>query len=125
MNTPIESRPTAHVSDTIPPLFAALSDPSRLAIVERLISEGEKTAGELAEPFSVSAPAISRHLGVLEKAGLIERRVDRQWRRFRVRPDAIEAIDDWVRRQRRFWDKSFDRLERLISEQPDEESSDE
>ena len=99
------------------PLFSALSDPSRLAIVERLISEGEKTAGELAEPFSVSAPAISRHLGVLERAGLIERRVDRQWRKFRVRRDAIHAIDDWVSRQRRFWDASLDRLERLVSEE--------
>ena len=125
MRLPVDSGEPTHGSETIPPLFAALSDPSRLAIVERLISEGEKTAGELAEPFSVSAPAISRHLGVLEKAGLIERRIDRQWRRFRVRPDAIEAIDDWVRRQRRFWDKSFDRLERLVSEQPDEEPSDE
>ena len=109
----------------MPPLFAALSDPSRLAIVERLISEGEKTAGELAEPFAVSAPAISRHLGVLEKAGVIERRVDRQWRRFRVRRDAIDAIDDWVRRQRRFWETSFDRLERLVSEAPDEGVSNE
>ena len=109
----------------MPPLFAALSDPSRLAIVERLISEGEKTAGELAEPFAVSAPAISRHLGVLEKAGVIERRVDRQWRRFRVRRDAIDAIDDWVRRQRRFRETSFDRLERLVSEAPDEGVSNE
>jgi len=100
----------------VSPLFAALSDPSRLAIVERLICEGEKTAGELAQPFDVSAPAISRHLGVLERAGMIERRVDRQWRRFRVRPDAIAAIDDWVSRQRRFWETSFDRLDRLIAD---------
>lgn len=97
-------------------LFAALSDPSRLAIVERLISEGEKTAGELAKPFEVSAPAISRHLGVLEKAGVIERRVDRQWRRFRVRGDAIDAIDHWVSRQRLFWETSFDRLERMVAD---------
>ena len=97
-------------------LFAALSDPSRLTIVERLMREGEKTAGELAEPFAISAPAISRHLGVLEKAGLIERRVERQWRKFRVRPDAIVAIDDWVTRQRQFWEASFDRLEKLIAD---------
>ncbi len=98
-------------------LFAALSDPSRLTIVERLMREGEKTAGELAEPFAISAPAISRHLGVLEKAGLIERRVERQWRKFRVRPDAIVAIDDWVTRQRQFWEASFDRLEKLIADE--------
>ncbi len=102
---------------TIPALFSALSDPSRLAIVERLMQEGEKTAGELAEPFAISAPAISRHLGVLERAGLIERRVERQWRRFRVRPEAIDAIDDWLSRQRKFWQASFDRLERLISDE--------
>lgn len=105
-----------HGAGSVPALFSALSDPSRLAIVERLIGEGEKTAGELAEPFNISAPAISRHLSVLERAGMIERRVDRQWRRFRVRPDAIVAIEDWVTRQRRFWDASFDRLERLIAD---------
>ncbi len=103
----------------IPPLFAALSDPSRLAIVERLICEGEKTAGELAEPFNVSAPAISRHLGVLERAGIIDRRIDRQWRKFRVRPDAIVAIENWVSRQRRFWETSFERLDRMIAEESD------
>jgi DNA-binding transcriptional ArsR family regulator len=103
--------------DTVPALFSALADPSRLAIVERLIRDGEKTAGELAEPFAISAPAISRHLGVLERAGLIERRVERQWRRFRVRPEAIDTIDDWLSRQRRFWQASFDRLERVLSDE--------
>lgn len=105
--------------ETMPALFSALADPSRLAIVERLIRDGEKTAGELAEPFAISAPAISRHLGVLERAGLIERRVERQWRRFRVRPEAIDAIDDWLSRQRRFWQASFDRLEQVLAEDDD------
>jgi len=105
--------------ETMPALFSALADPSRLAIVERLIRDGEKTAGELAEPFAISAPAISRHLGVLERAGLIERRVERQWRRFRVRPEAIDAIDDWLSRQRRFWQASFDRLEQVLAEDAD------
>ena len=105
--------------EAIPALFSALSDPSRLAIVERLIRDGEKTAGELAEPFAISAPAISRHLSVLERAGLIERRVERQWRRFRVRSEAIEAIDDWLSRQRKFWQASFDRLERMIADDED------
>lgn len=100
----------------MPALFSALADPSRLAIVERLIRDGEKTAGELAEPFAISAPAISRHLSVLERAGLIERRVERQWRRFRVRQEAIDTLDDWLSRQRRFWQASFDRLERLVAE---------
>ncbi len=105
--------------EIMPALFSALADPSRLAIVERLIRDGEKTAGELAEPFAISAPAISRHLGVLERAGLIERRVERQWRRFRVRPEAIDAIDDWLSRQRRFWQASFDRLEQVLAEDDD------
>ena len=61
-------------------VFGALSDPTRLAIVERLLIEGERTAGEIAEPFAVSKPAISKHLKVLEEAGLMERRVHRQWR---------------------------------------------
>lgn len=100
----------------MPALFSALADPSRLAIVERLIRDGEKTAGELAEPFAISAPAISRHLSVLERAGVIERRVERQWRRFRVRQEAIDTLDDWLSRQRRFWQASFDRLERLVAE---------
>ncbi len=105
--------------EIMPALFSALADPSRLAIVERLIRDGEKTAGELAEPFAISAPAISRHLGVLERAGLIERRVERQWHRFRVRPEAIDAIDDWLSRQRRFWQASFDRLEQVLAEDDD------
>ena len=71
---------------SLPAVFGALSDPTRLAIVERLLSEGERSAGEIAAPFTMSKPAISKHLRVLEKAGLIERRVERQWRIVRVRP---------------------------------------
>jgi DNA-binding transcriptional ArsR family regulator len=115
MMNSIETRD--HGAGSVPALFSALSDPSRLAIVERLISDGEKTAGELAEPFEISAPAISRHLSVLERAGVIERRVEKQWRKFRIRPDAITAIEDWVTRQRRFWEASFDRLEWVIAEE--------
>ena len=98
-------------------VFAALSDPHRLAMVERLVAEGEKTVGELAEPFGISGPAISRHLSVLEGAGLIERRVDRQWRVCRVRREALGAVESWVERQRRFWNASIDRLARHLEEQ--------
>ncbi len=104
-------------------VFAALSDPHRLAIFERLTSEGEKTVGELAEPFAISGPAISRHIAVLETAGLIERRVERQWRVCRVREEALAAVEDWVSRQRRFWNVSFDRLERHLQEQQRENGS--
>ncbi len=96
--------------------FAALADPTRIAIVERLAREGDRTAGELAEPFAISKPAISRHLAVLERAGLIERKVDRQWRRISIRPQALSGLADWIDTQRRFWSGSLDRLERLLEE---------
>ena len=101
----------------LPAIFGALADPTRLAIVERLLQEGERSAGESAEPFAMSKPAISKHLRVLERAGLIERRVERQWRVCRVRPEAIRAVDDWMKRYRAFWEGSFDRLEKMLSAQ--------
>jgi DNA-binding transcriptional ArsR family regulator len=107
----VSARPLAAV-------FGALSDPTRLAIVERLLSEGERTAGEIAKPFAMSKPAISKHLKVLEDAGLIERRVHRQWRLCRARPETIKIIDDWMSRHRAFWEASFDRLGRLIETRP-------
>ena len=105
----------------LPAVFGALSDPTRLAIVERLLREGERTAGEIAEPFTMSKPAISKHLKVLEDAGLIERRVRRQWRVCRARPEAIKTIDDWMSTYRAFWDASFDRLGKLIDVQSSED----
>jgi DNA-binding transcriptional ArsR family regulator len=102
--------------------FAALSDPHRLAIVERLIAEGEKTVGELAAPFEISGPAISRHLSVLESAGLIERRVERQWRICRIRQEALRAVEDWVERQRRFWNASLGRLEQHLEQSAEKEN---
>ena len=108
----------------LPALFGALADPHRLAIVETLAAEGEKTVGELATPFEISAPAISRHLAVLESAGVIERRVDRQWRVCRIRSDALAAVEGWVEKQRRFWNASLDRLERMLAEGPDAKTTD-
>lgn len=97
-------------------VFGALADPTRLAIVERLLAEGERSAGEIAAPFAMSKPAISKHLRVLEGAGLIERRVDRQWRVCRVRPEAIRAVDEWTARYRSFWQGSFERLEEILGQ---------
>ncbi len=97
-------------------VFGALADPIRLSIFERLVHDGEVTAGKVAEPYDVSLPAISRHLGVLERAGLIERRVERQWRVCRPRPEAVTAAADWLERQRAFWNESLDRLERLLAD---------
>ena len=100
---------------TLDDLFGALADPTRRAIVERLLAEGELAVSDIAEPFAISAPAVSRHLQVLDRAGLIERRVDRQWRRVRIRGDALAPIESWLTAQRRFWTAALDRLEALAA----------
>jgi DNA-binding transcriptional ArsR family regulator len=105
---------------TAPPLdtlFAALADPTRRAIIERLLAKGEMSVGDVAEPFAITHPAISRHLNVLERAGLIERRVQRQWRMVRVKPDALVAVETWLARQRRHWESALDRLEAVAAAQ--------
>lgn len=89
--------------------FAALADPTRRAILARLVS-GEATVNQLAEPFAISLPAVSRHLKVLERASLILRTRDGQHRRCRLNPVALDQAADWLAFQRRFWDESFDRL---------------
>jgi len=96
-------------------LFAALADPTRRAIIERLLASGELSVGDVAAPFKISTPAISRHLQVLERAGLIERRVERQWRFVRVRADALAPVETWLTRQRRHWSSALDRLEALAA----------
>ena len=99
----------------LPAVFGALADPTRLAIVERLLREGERSAGEIAAPFAISKPAISKHLRVLEDAGLIERRIDRQWRVCRAKPEAFQAVVAWMQRYRAFWDGSLARLEEILN----------
>jgi DNA-binding transcriptional ArsR family regulator len=96
-------------------LFAALADPTRRAIIERLLAAGELSVNDVAARFAISTPAISRHLQVLERAGLIQRRVDRQWRFVRVRPDALEPVENWLSRQRRHWTAALDRIEALAA----------
>jgi DNA-binding transcriptional ArsR family regulator len=95
--------------DRLSTTFAALADPTRRAILARL-AMGETTVGELAKPFPVSAPAISRHLRVLEGAGLIERQVDAQWRLCRLKGRPLREARDWLDDYRRFWEESLDRL---------------
>jgi DNA-binding transcriptional ArsR family regulator len=98
------------VEDPLSTCFAALADPTRRAILARL-SQGEVTVNELAEPFSMSLPAISRHLKVLEKSGLISRSRTAQTRPARFEPKAMQAVASWVDQYRAFWDASFDRLD--------------
>jgi DNA-binding transcriptional ArsR family regulator len=98
-------------------LFAALADPTRRAIIERLLAAGELSVGDVAARFAISTQAISRHLQVLERAGLIERRSERQWRFVRVRADALTPVESWLSRQRRHWTAALDRLEALAAAQ--------
>ena len=90
--------------------FAALSDPTRRAILARL-ALGETSVTEIAKPFAMSLPAVSKHLKVLERAGLIARGREAQWRPCRIEPRALKDIDDWLNHYRRFFDESFDRLD--------------
>jgi DNA-binding transcriptional ArsR family regulator len=101
--------------DRLNETFAALADPTRRAIVMRL-ARGEATVNELAAPFDISLPAISRHLKVLETAGLITRGRSAQLRPCRIEPGPLKEIADWVERYRGFWDESFDRLDIYLSE---------
>jgi DNA-binding transcriptional ArsR family regulator len=90
--------------------FAALADPTRRAILARL-ARGETSVMDLAEPFAMSLPAVSKHLKVLERAGLIVRSREAQWRPCRIEPRALKDVDDWLAHYRRFFDESFDRLD--------------
>src|SRR5512144_1401836 len=98
--------PTDRLSST----FAALADPTRRAILARLAS-GEASVTELAEPFDMTMPAISKHLKVLERAGLIARSRDAQWRPCHLNPAPLKDAADWIEHYRRFWEESFDRLD--------------
>ena len=108
-----------HLSGT----FAALADPTRRAILARLAA-GEAPVTELAEPFEMSLPAISKHLKVLRRAGLIARGRDAQWRPCRLRPAPLKDAADWLEHYRRFWGESFDRLGDYLDELQRKEQSD-
>lgn len=111
-------------SDPLSITFSALADPTRRAILARL-ALGETSVTELAEPFSMSLPAISKHLKVLEHAGLISRGREAQWRPCRFTPVALKDVDGWLEKYRRFWDESFDRLDDYLQELQAQETLDE
>ena len=102
-------------SDRLSSTFAALADPTRRAILARLAS-GEKSVNELAEPFDMSLPAVSKHLKVLETAGLISRGREAQWRPCRLEAGPLKDISGWVEKYRKFWEESFDRLDAYLRE---------
>lgn len=101
---------TTATSDHLSLTFAALADPTRRAMLMRL-GQGSATVTELAQPFKLSAPAISKHIKVLEKAGLITRTKEAQWRRCRIEAKRLKEANEFIEKYRKFWDDSFDRLE--------------
>jgi DNA-binding transcriptional ArsR family regulator len=102
-------------NDSLSTTFAALADPTRRAILGRL-SRGQSSVNELAQPFEMSLPAISKHLKVLERAGLIERGRTAQWRPCRLRAAPLKKVANWVEHYRRFWEERFDRLDDYLKE---------
>ena len=98
--------------------FSALADPTRRAILARL-ARGDAIVGDLARPFSISLPAVSRHLRVLERARLIERRVNAQWRICRLRPQPLRTAASWIEEYRRFWEQRLDDLAALLEAPPE------
>jgi DNA-binding transcriptional ArsR family regulator len=96
--------------------FAALADPTRRAILARLADGAAATVSELAEPFDISLPAVSKHLKVLERAGLIARGREKQWRPARLEAGPLKDVADWAERYRRFWEESYDRLDEYLEE---------
>lgn len=103
------------MQDNLSTTFAALADPTRRAILAKL-SKGEASVNELAEPFEMTLPAISKHLKVLQKAGLITRGRDAQFRPCRLEAEPLKEASDWIDRYRQFWEESFDRLDEYLKE---------
>src|SRR5881396_1436240 len=101
--------------DRLSATFAALADPTRRAILARLAS-GETSVTDLAKPFDISLPAVSKHLKVLEGAGLIARSRDAQWRPCRLEAGRLREVADWVERYRRFWEESLDKLDSYLKQ---------
>jgi DNA-binding transcriptional ArsR family regulator len=104
-----------NVAERLDRTFGALADPTRRAILARL-AKGEASVTELAEPFEMSLPAVSKHLKVLERAGLVSRGRERQWRPARLRAAPIKEVAEWTDRYRRFWDERYDRLDEYLDE---------
>ena len=111
------------MTDRLSVIFSALADPTRRAILARL-SEGDATVSELAQPFSISLPAISRHLKVLESAGLISRSRSAQWRSSSLEAAPLRQATEWMERYRQFWDDSLDRLDAHLKHVQEQSNND-
>jgi len=106
--------------DQLSTIFAALADPTRRAILARL-AEGEASVKDLAEPFAISPPAVTKHLKVLQRAGLISQGRQAQWRPCRLEAAPLKDVADWLEAYRRFWEASFERLDEYLKELQDKE----
>ena len=106
---------TTTTAERLDAAFAALADPTRRAILSRL-AQGDATVGELAGPFDMSLPGISKHLKVLERSGLISRRRDAQFRHCHLEPEALDGALDWIATHRRLWGERFDKLDALLAD---------
>jgi DNA-binding transcriptional ArsR family regulator len=104
-----------HITDRLDRTFGALADPTRRAMLARL-AKGEASVTELAEPFEMSLPAVSKHLKVLERAGLITRGREAQWRPCRLDPGPLQDVSEWLEHYSRFWDQSLGRLDEVLRE---------
>jgi DNA-binding transcriptional ArsR family regulator len=124
INEVVEYMPVATDTDTLSVTFAALADPTRREILARLAT-GEATVNELAAPFDISLQAVSKHLKVLEHAGLISRGRNAQYRPCRLEAEPLEGAVDWIERHRKVWEDRFDRLEQHLRDiqQTDKEST--
>jgi DNA-binding transcriptional ArsR family regulator len=109
-------------TDSLSATFAALADPTRRAILARLAT-GEATVKELSAPFAMSGPAVSKHLRVLERAGLIARSRDAQWRPCQLDAAPLKEVAEWAETYRRFWDASYERLDQYLQNMKDKEST--
>ena len=109
-------------ADSLSTTFAALADPTRRAILARL-SAGPATVKELTAPFAMSGPAVSKHLRVLERAGLIARGREAQWRPCRLEAGPLKEVAEWAETYRRFWDKSFERLDKYLQHMKEKEKA--
>ena len=109
-------------TDTLSLTLSALADPTRRAIVARLNS-GDATVSEIAEPIKMSLPGVSKHLKVLEKAGLIRRSKEAQWRRCHLNPEPLKQLADWVEEYKRLWNERFDKLDAYLAELQGKEQS--
>ena len=113
---------TATAERQLDETFAALADPTRRAILARLASGEEVSVTELAAPFSMSLPAVSKHLKVLEKAGLIARSREAQWRPCRIEGGRLKDVSEWVERYRKVWEERFDRLDEYLRKQQEQQA---